>query len=55
MQELGDQAKNQMDLEEAEEMKKIAEKGAKDLKETEKILAAQESRYNTEISECVYN
>ena len=45
VQELEEQAKNKIDLEEAEAMKRIAEKGAKDMDATEKMLASQEARY----------
>ena len=44
MQELEEQAKSKLDLEEAEAMKKIAENGAKEMKKTEMMLASQEAR-----------
>jgi len=45
VQELEEQAKNKIDLEEAEAMKKIAERGTRDMDATEKMLASQEARY----------
>ena len=44
IQELEEQARNKIDLEEAEAMKKIAEKGTNEMNKTEKILASQEAR-----------